>query len=112
MEDKINTHYGIKNPYPDRWPDELHSDDSEPEVLPGLNKRKSRNRYSALNKSSTSRASFVPGAERSKTGVQNLVQSDEVDPLGGPRTVIQVLRQRGLPVEDDFRLRVFTYSKL
>lgn len=107
MEDKINNHYGIKNPFPDRWPDDLHSDDSEPEVLPGLNKRKSKSRYSALNKSSTSRASFVPGAERSKNGVQNLVQSDELDPLGGPQTVIQVLRQRGLPVEDDFRLRVF-----
>ncbi|TID26387.1 putative exocyst complex component sec5 protein [Venturia nashicola] len=105
MEDKINNHYGIKNPYPERWPDDLHSDDSEPEVLPGLNKRKSRSRYSALNQSSTSRASFVPGAERSKTGVQNLVQSDEVDPLGGSQTVIQVLRQRGLPVEDDLRLR-------
>ncbi|QDS71048.1 hypothetical protein FKW77_008498 [Venturia effusa] len=105
MEDKIQNHYGIRDPYPDRWPDELASDDSEPEVLPGLNKRKSKSRYSALNKSSTSRASFIPGAERSKTGVQNLVQSDEVDPLGGPKTVIQVLRQRGLPVEDDFRLR-------
>lgn len=107
MDQKILDHYKITTTNPDRWPEDLNSDsDVEPEIIPGLNKRKSKSRYSVLNRSSTSRAS-IPGAERTKTGIQNLVQSDEVDPLGGPKTVIQVLRQRGVPVEDNARLRVF-----
>jgi exocyst complex component 2 len=107
MDQTILSHYKINTLNPNAWPENLDSDDSdaEQEIIPGLNKRKSKSRYSALNRNATLRAS-VPGAERSKAGVENLVQSDEIDPLGGPKTVIQVLRQRGVPVEDDSRLRV------
>lgn len=107
MESKLLSHYKLKTLNPSEWPENLNSDDSEEEAIPGLNKRKSKSRYSALNRGATVRAS-VPGAERSKSGVENLVQADEPDPLGGPRTVIQVLRQRGVPVAEDSRLRVFS----
>lgn len=113
MEQTILSHYKINNLDPNRWPENLDSDDSDDsEIIPGLNKRKSKSRYSALNRNATLRAS-VPGAERSKAGVENLVQTDEPDPLGGPQTVIQVLRQRGVLVEDDSRLRVLqTYYSM
>lgn len=104
-EDAILTHYKIKNHFPSEWPQELDADDSsDDELLPSLVKRKSKSRYSVLGRNATLRGS-VPGAERTKDGLANLVQKDEADPLGGPQSVIQVLRQRGLPVEDDARLR-------
>lgn len=103
MDTTLLNHYKISTLYPSQWPENKDKDDSsDEEVIPGLNKRKSKSRYSALSRNA--RAS-VPGAERSKDGVENLVQNDEIDPLGGPQTVIQVLRQRGVPVEDDSRLR-------
>jgi exocyst complex component 2 len=110
MDQTILSHYKINTLNPNVWPEDLDSDDSDAEqvIIPGLNKRKSKSRYSALNRNATLRAS-IPGAERSKAGVENLVQKDEIDPLGGPKTVIQVLRQRGVPVEDDSRLRVLQY---
>ena len=38
----------------------------------------------------------IPGAERSKDGVETLVQKDEQDPLGMYPSVVQVLRARSL----------------
>ncbi|KAF1954462.1 hypothetical protein CC80DRAFT_493903 [Byssothecium circinans] len=45
------------------------------------------------------------GVEKTKDGVENLVQKDEGDPLGTYPSVVQVLRQRGLGVEEDVKLR-------
>jgi exocyst complex component 2 len=106
MESKLLNHYKIDSLYPSEWPSELDQEDSSddelvPSVVPN---RKSKSRYSVLGRNATLRSS-VPGAERSKSGIENLVQKDEPDPLGGPQSVIQVLRQRGLPVEDDAKLR-------
>jgi exocyst complex component 2 len=105
METELLSHYKLDTLFPSEWPADKDQDDSsDDEALPGLNKRKSKGRYSALGRNATLRGS-VPGAERSKEGIENLVQKDEPDPLGGAQSVIQVLRQRGLPVEDDARLR-------
>ena len=57
--------------------------------------RRSRSRYSVLeDRSRFSRQ--IPGAERSKDGVETLVQKDEQDPLGMYPSVVQVLRARSL----------------
>ena len=47
----------------------------------------------------------MPGTEKTGDGVENLVQKDEPDPLGGRDSVVRILRHKGLPVEDDQRLR-------
>jgi exocyst complex component 2 len=107
MESTLLNHYKIDSLYPSEWPAEKDQEDSSDDELVSsvaLN-RKSKSRYSVLGRNAT-RRSGVPGAERSKSGIENLVQKDEPDPLGGPQSVIQVLRQRGLPVEDDARLRM------
>lgn len=109
-EATLLNHYKINNLFPDAWPaekDDLASSSEEDEPLsprPGLGSRRSKSRYSALGRQSSSRSS-IPDAQRTKDGRDNLVQKDEQDPLGGPSTVMQVLRQRGLPVEDDAKLR-------
>lgn len=125
---KILNHYNISTPFPIAWPAE--KDDSEPsddERLvrshPGLgaashsrtashsraashtNIRRSKSRYSVLERSGTDRRSLVPGSEKTREGVENLVQRDEADPLGGTDSVVRTLRQKGLPVEEDQRLR-------
>lgn len=107
MEATLLNHYKISTLYPDAWPEEKDRDDSsEDEPLPvkKSNVRGSKSRYSVLERNASNRAS-VPGAERNKDGVENLVQKDEPDPLGGPQSVISVLRQRGVPVEDNQKLR-------
>ena len=107
MEATLLNHYKISTLYPDTWPEEKdRNDSSEDEPLPTkkANPRRSKSRYSVLERNASARSS-VPGAERNKDGVENLVQKDEPDPLGGQQSVIQVLRQRGVPVEDNQKLR-------
>jgi len=107
MESTLLSHYKITTLYPDAWPEEKDQDQSsDEEPLPNLRSkvRRSKSRYSALERNASYRSS-VPGAERTKDGVENLVQKDEPDPLGGQQSVIQVLRQRGVPVEDNQKLR-------
>ena len=104
----ILSHYKISNPFPDEWPAEKDdvdsSEDEDVSRLPPSIDRRSKSRYSALERNAGYRTS-VPGAERTKDGRENLVQKDEPDPLGMGRSVMQVLQRRGLPVEDDQKLR-------
>lgn len=103
-------HYNLTTPYPTSWPAENDESDS-PEEDPSGTKvkkpsiRRSKTRYSALERHSTGRRSLVPGSEKTGDGLENLVQRDEGDPLGGPDSVVRVLRQKGVPVEDDQRFR-------
>ena len=105
----ILNHYNIAEPYPTEWPAEKDSDVSEDEkptrIAPRLAHRKSRSRYSALEPGRSDRRSLVPGSEKTRDGVENLVQRDEADPLGATDSVVRVLRQKGLPVDNDTRLR-------
>lgn len=105
LERSIVNHYNLSTPYPVEWPAEL--DESDEEVASGkaLNVRKSKSRYSALERSASDRRSVIPGSQKTDDGRANLVQKDELDPLGGMDSVVAVLKQRGLPVEDDTRLR-------
>lgn len=112
-ETEILNKYNLTTLYPAAWPPEKDGGDegelSEDEAAaasataqPG---RRSRSRYSVLE----DRARFsrqVPGAQRSKDGVETLVQKDEQDPLGMYPSVVQVLRARNLSVEDDPKLRM------
>ncbi|KAF2401738.1 exocyst complex component Sec5 [Trichodelitschia bisporula] len=104
IESTLLNHYKIDTLFPAEWPaGKDHDDSSEDEQEPArITKRKSR--FSVLDRNASYRSS-IPGAERTKDGVENLVQKDEPDPLGGPQSVIQILRQRGLPIEEDSKLR-------
>ena len=113
METKLLNHYKLPSLDPTEWPDDKNDEDSSDEeiVKIGTQRRTSKARYSALNRNATLRSS-VPGAERSKDGKESYVQKDEPDPLGGGQSVISVLRMRGLPVEEDGKLRMIYWSLL
>ncbi|KAF2450178.1 hypothetical protein P171DRAFT_377096 [Karstenula rhodostoma CBS 690.94] len=111
IETQLLNKYNIPTLFPAQWPQEKDnsSEDEDdapapqrPQTLPPAARRKSR--FSVLETS----GSFTrkrEGVEKTKEGVENLVQKDEQDPLGTYPSVVQVLRQRGLAVEDDFKLR-------
>ncbi|KAF2201976.1 hypothetical protein GQ43DRAFT_393120 [Delitschia confertaspora ATCC 74209] len=120
MEAVLQNKYNIATLYPTEWPAEKDVDsdeDSDDGVqtaqrsthvrqasLNPPNLRKAKSRYSVLEHSPSVKNS-LPGVERTKNGVDNLVQKDEQDPLGVYPSVVGVLTQRGLPVEDDKKLR-------
>lgn len=109
-EHTILNHYNLATPYPTAWPTEKDESDASEDDLSSMkakkpNIRRSKTRYSALERSGSDRRSLVPGSEKTGDGVENLVQKDEGDPLGGADSVVRVLRQRGIAVEDDQRLR-------
>ncbi|KAK2750399.1 hypothetical protein FQN57_003879 [Myotisia sp. PD_48] len=88
-------YYHLPSEFPEEWPTELdQSDDSEDEAPANANendRRLSRIRYSGLR---ASRKESVSNGYRS-------VQNDEPDPLGGPESIIRMLKHRGLPVDSD-----------
>ncbi|KAL8916379.1 MAG: hypothetical protein Q9172_006321 [Xanthocarpia lactea] len=105
-------HYNITDLYPTAWPAEKdESDPSEDEQSNSkpqqkrLAHQRSNSRYSVLARSTSDRRSLVPGSEKTSDGVENLVQKDEPDPLGGPDSVVRILKHKGIPVEEDQRLR-------
>lgn len=109
-EHTLLNHYNITTLYPTAWPAEKDESDASEDEQPGSKTRnlthsRSKSRYSALIRSGSDRRSLVPGSERTGDGIENLVQKDEPDPLGGSDSVVRILRQKGLPVEEDQRLR-------
>lgn len=108
-ERTVLEHYQLSTPYPLEWPAEKDlSDASDEENEPKNTVRKStvrKSRFSVLERASSSRKSFVPGAQKTGDGVENLVQKDEPDPLGSTTSVVRMLRESGLPVSEDTNLR-------
>jgi exocyst complex component 2 len=107
-ERTILDHYQLSNPYPTEWPEEKDNSDfsdEEETVKPRAGVRRSKSRYSALERVASDRRSLVPGSQKTGDGVENLVQRDEPDPLGTTESVVRVLRQLGLPVADDTQYR-------
>ncbi|OAP58002.1 hypothetical protein AYL99_07092 [Fonsecaea erecta] len=98
----VLNHYNITNPFPTEWPKELDSDDEDADVA-GV--RRSRSRYSALERTASERKSLLPGSQRTVEGRANLVQKDELDPLGAPSSVVTTLTNLGHLVENDARTR-------
>ena len=110
-EHTILNHYILTNPLPTAWPAEKDESDASEEETTGTSPsktaiRRSRSRYSALQRNSSDHRSLVPGSQKLRDGHENLVQKDEPDPLGVNDSVVRVLRQKGLPVEEDQHLSV------
>ncbi|KAL2006392.1 hypothetical protein VTN00DRAFT_9060 [Thermoascus crustaceus] len=101
----VANHYNLPSAYPEEWPAELdQSDESEGELFHSKSKKR-QSRYSALGRGNSQRKSLIPGTQQDGDGRDSLVQKDESDPLGSGDSVISVLKRRGLPVDDDPRLR-------
>lgn len=112
FERNVLDFYQLSNAYPVEWPTEKdNSDVSEDEDMSSkANRRKSR--YQALEKAVGNRNSVLPGHQKSSNGVGNIVQKDEPDPLGTTDSVVRTLKQLGVPVQEDPRLRMRLNSVL
>ncbi|KAL9069362.1 MAG: hypothetical protein Q9157_006185 [Trypethelium eluteriae] len=112
-------HYKLPSLFPAEWPTEKDESDASSDeekkskplprvpstkVKDAKSKRMSRSRFSVLERSA-SRAGSVPGSQKTRDGHENIVQKDEADPLGMTASVVNTLRRRGLPVEDDAEYR-------
>ena len=111
-------HYSISNPFPTEWPAEKDQEDEDeqdeepgpepkpkPQQKPPVPKKTPKSRYTVLQYGSSQRRSLVPGSEKTRDGVENLVQRDEFDALGFTDSVVKELRRKGLAVDEDERLR-------
>jgi exocyst complex component 2 len=114
----ILEHYHLPTAYPVEWPaekdasdgsDEEHEEKHEAAPQVQEPRRRQKSRFSALEQvaSDRRRRSLVPGSQKTGTGAQNLVQRDEPDPLGSTMSVVRVLGQLGLPIQDDATLRSY-----
>ncbi|OQD78565.1 hypothetical protein PENDEC_c001G04215 [Penicillium decumbens] len=96
----VTSHYNLPEEFPEEWPaalDEADQSDEEPEQRSKSRPRKSR--YFALERTPSDwRSNF--GSRRGKDGRDN-VQNDEPDPLGTGDSVLRILKQRGLRLEEE-----------
>lgn len=111
-ERTILIHYNIPEPFPLQWPaDKDDSDESEGDfdakspAHSRLQHRRSKPRHSALERLASSRRSRGDAFYSSEDTAEVLARKDEPDPLGFSDSVVRVLRQRGLPIDDDAKLR-------
>ena len=104
VDHNVLSHYNLQDPNPLEWPKELDDSDGD-EQDPKSQIRRSKSRYSALERAASDRRTLLPGSQKTRDGKANLVQKDEPDPLGGPRSVVAALRQRSMPIEQDVRLK-------
>ncbi|KAL9488791.1 hypothetical protein ACSS6W_001068 [Trichoderma asperelloides] len=92
--------YQLPTAYPSEWPAEKDDDSSGDEADPKKHGRQ-KSRYQALESSGDGKGAAVGR----KGGVNNMVLKDEPDPLGTTDSVVRSLRENGLQVQDDVRLR-------
>ncbi|KAK5093419.1 Exocyst complex component S5 [Exophiala xenobiotica] len=103
-DQNVLNYYNLQDAFPTEWPTELdQSDEEENDTKAGI--RRSKSRYSALERAASDRRTLIPGSQKTREGKANLVQKDESDPLGANRSVLMSLKQRGLPIEQDVRMR-------
>ncbi|OAA43690.1 exocyst complex component Sec5 [Metarhizium rileyi] len=102
-ERKVLEFYQLPTSYPSEWPAQKDAGEESAEDEQGANKNRRKSRYEALESAFGSRKSFV--GEGGPGGINSLVQKDEADPLGTSDSVVRSLKQLGLPVQDDVRLR-------
>ena len=112
-ERELLNHYKITSLYPEAWPrddgDEDSTDDDETEQAKGAKGKPARH---GSKMSIASQASFSKyrnldrhASVRSNPTTESLVQQDEPDALGMRRSVAQELSRKGVPVQDNLKLR-------
>ncbi|KAL4873768.1 hypothetical protein BDV12DRAFT_159585 [Aspergillus spectabilis] len=96
--------YNLPSAYPEEWPTEL-DDDADEEEEEAFQRRGSKSSYHILDRSNSARRGLNLGSLKGNNGRENLVRVDEPDPLGSSSSVLNYLKKRGLPIDDDSRLR-------
>ncbi|KAI9828250.1 MAG: hypothetical protein M1826_006076 [Phylliscum demangeonii] len=103
--------YKLTTPFPTEWPKERDQADDEdqgaglvdPKSIAPNRRRQSSSRYSVLE--STSGAGGLSTAGAGKHADQQPFVRDGPDPLGASDSLTRLLRQRGLPVDNEAHLR-------
>lgn len=94
VDPAIGKHYRLTDPFPTTWSDPI--EDSQ--AVHRKATRASTARYSVLQEEGmflrSSGSAFDAG-----------VPQDEADPLGSASSIVRVLRQKGLPVDENLKLR-------
>jgi exocyst complex component 2 len=119
-ERELLNKYHLTSLYPSEWPHQQYDDEDESESdeeaaanglstrQQGNNSAKSRrslsNTYKNIDRHASIRSS-LSGTQKTASGEDSLVQKDEADPLGMAASVAAKLRSRGLPVEENVKLR-------
>ncbi|KAJ5578252.1 uncharacterized protein N7459_007216 [Penicillium hispanicum] len=96
----VASHYNLPSEFPDEFPAALEeADQSEEETVQRTKSRPRKSRYFALERTPSDwRSNF--GSRRGKDGRENAL-NDEPDPLGTGDSVLRILKQRGLHLEDE-----------
>ena len=111
QERQLLNHYRLTTLYPDSWPHQGDDSSDEDEEEPpkslaaptrhtsklSVNSRSSLSKYRHIDRHASIRSAT--------TDSESLVQKDEPDPLGMAPSVATELKKRGLPVEDNLKLR-------
>lgn len=92
MDPAVAKHYRLTEPFPTTWSDPVEDTHIAQKIKP------STARYSVLQEDGMLR---LAGG----SALDNSIPQDEPDPLGSTSSVVRVLRQKGLPVDDNIRLR-------
>jgi exocyst complex component 2 len=100
FERSVLDFYQLSSPYPSEWPAEKDEEETGTDDASWSHNQRA-SRYQALATAVNERRSLGPGSG----GVNNVVQSDEPDPLGSSESVVRSLKNMGLPIQDDIRLR-------
>ncbi|KAH0419447.1 exocyst complex protein, partial [Aureobasidium melanogenum] len=95
VERELLNHYKLDSLYPSEWPDRDDDDYDSDADHDATNTNHRESKFAALDRSVSA------GGRRT----DNSVQKDEPDPLGIVPSVVHELRRRGLPVEENLRLR-------
>ncbi|KAF8472115.1 exocyst complex component Sec5-domain-containing protein [Kalaharituber pfeilii] len=94
MDATVARHYRLTEPFPQTWSDPI--EDSQ--IVHRKATKASTARYSVLQEEGMSLRS-------GGNTLDSTVPQDEADPLGMTSSVVRVLRQKGLPVDDNLKLR-------
>lgn len=121
QERRLLNHYGISSLHPDRWPraaDNSSDDSSDDEAEQQRQTQQVQQTAQPSPRPSRQRASLTANGSKYRSidrhasirsanslGPDSVVQKDEADPLGMRPSVVGELRRRGLPVEEDMKLR-------
>ena len=110
-ERQLLNHYKLTTLYPDSWP---HQDDSSSDTDEEEQARKSKPARHGSKLSLASQSSFRQSkyrnldrhaSVRSDPTTDSVVQKDEPDALGMQQSVASVLSRKGVPVQDNLKLR-------
>ncbi|KAJ5627975.1 hypothetical protein N7490_010203 [Penicillium lividum] len=97
----VASHYNLPSEYPEAWPAALDEDDaSDEEPLERAKSRPRKSRYFALERTPSDWRSGYGSQRRGKDTREN-AQNDEPDPLGGGDSVLRILKQKGLRLEEE-----------